>query len=152
MTDTRIRWEPTEYGGFTGYVGMLEQSAFYIYKPEREGEQWLLSAAAFLGARYLQADSADELRAAAERWLSEFVSSLGAVFPEDDDGTAVDDLVDRHEPPGGQWHFGPRVAECAFCTARIRMIADCWTADDGTIACTDTSAPFVPHKPQEAGQ
>lgn len=41
---------------------------------------------------------------------------------------------------------------CRHCGGHITLIADTWTADDGQTACTDTSAPFVPHKPQEAGQ
>lgn len=40
-------------------------------------------------------------------------------------------------------------AECAFCTTHIIIIDGEWWADDGTLACTDTSAPFVPHKPAE---
>jgi hypothetical protein len=40
-------------------------------------------------------------------------------------------------------------AECSFCGEHITLLADSWTTDDGTIACTDTSARFVPHKPKE---
>lgn len=41
----------------------------------------------------------------------------------------------------------PPVAECGYCTTRITLLGGQWTADDGGTACTDTSAPFVPHKP-----
>lgn len=41
------------------------------------------------------------------------------------------------------------VAECGYCATRITLIDGQWTTGDGTIACTDTSAPFVPHKPKE---
>jgi predicted nucleic acid-binding Zn ribbon protein len=41
------------------------------------------------------------------------------------------------------------VSECSHCGERITLLADRWTADDGVTACTDTSAPFVPHKPKE---
>lgn len=39
-------------------------------------------------------------------------------------------------------------SECLFCGERIRLLGDHWTTDDGTIACMDPSAPFVPHKPK----
>ena len=42
------------------------------------------------------------------------------------------------------------VGECSHCEARITLLGDCWTTDDGTTACTDTSAPYVPHKPKDA--
>jgi hypothetical protein len=47
---------------------------------------------------------------------------------------------------GREWGDG----ECVFCGQRIRLLGGEWTTDDGTIACTDTSAAFVPHKPKEA--
>lgn len=42
------------------------------------------------------------------------------------------------------------VGECSHCEAPITLLADNWTADDGTTACTGTSAPYVPHKPKDA--
>ena len=42
------------------------------------------------------------------------------------------------------------VSECGHCYERITLLADQWTTDDGTVACTDMSAPFVPHKPKES--
>lgn len=59
--------------------------------------------------------------------------------------TAVNPVTDpeitdaRHDP-----------AECGFCGERVTVLGGQWTTEDGTIACTDTSAPFVPHKPKEA--
>ena len=41
------------------------------------------------------------------------------------------------------------VSTCGHCGERITLLADHWTADDGTTACTDPSAPYVPHKPKE---
>lgn len=40
-------------------------------------------------------------------------------------------------------------AECSHCTTRITLLGGSWTADDSTTACTDTSAPYVAHKPEE---
>ena len=36
---------------------------------------------------------------------------------------------------------------CESCDTPITLIAGYWTGDDGDIACTDLSAPYVPHKP-----
>jgi len=44
---------------------------------------------------------------------------------------------------------GAPVAECGHCGTRITLVAGDWIADDGTVACTDTAAPFVPHNPKE---
>jgi hypothetical protein len=41
------------------------------------------------------------------------------------------------------------VAECGYCTARITLLGGSWTAGDGTTACTDPGAPYVPHRPKE---
>lgn len=41
-------------------------------------------------------------------------------------------------------------SECSFCSAHITLRSGEWTADDYTLACTDTSAPYVPHKPNGA--
>lgn len=38
---------------------------------------------------------------------------------------------------------------CTFCKEYITLLGGSWTTDDGTTACTDTSAPYVPHKPEE---
>jgi hypothetical protein len=42
----------------------------------------------------------------------------------------------------------PPRSECSFCRAPIVLLGGTWTDDaDGTTACYDTSAPYVPHKP-----
>lgn len=59
--------------------------------------------------------------------------------------TAVNPITD---PEAVDACYDPR--ECSFCGVGITVLGGQWTTDDGTIACTDTSAPFVPHKPKEA--
>jgi hypothetical protein len=84
MTD-RIRWEPTGRGGFTGHVGTLagERWLFQIWNATSVGGVWQLDSAlpgGFKGAT--GADDPDDLKAEAECLLAEFVSSLGAIFPD----------------------------------------------------------------------
>jgi hypothetical protein len=43
----------------------------------------------------------------------------------------------------------PMRSACRHCREHITLLGGEWTTGDGTTACTDTSAPFVPHKPQE---
>jgi hypothetical protein len=87
--------------------------------------------------------------------------TIGAYPPEDpDDGGAVQFLVrDEHgktatahisslaerESLTRAWMEACRIAD----GERITMLGSHWTTDDGTTACTDTSAPYVPHKPKE---
>lgn len=40
-----------------------------------------------------------------------------------------------------------QTSRCRFCGERITFLGGEWTTGDGTIACDDPSAPFVPHKP-----
>jgi hypothetical protein len=49
----------------------------------------------------------------------------------------------------GQEESAP-ASGCGHCGARITLLGSAWTAEDGTTACTDTSAPYVPHKPKES--
>lgn len=85
MTETkRIRWEPTVHGGFVGHVGTLEPWVFQVFKAsDHPGDnRWMLTAQLpGAVAEYRPGDDPDELKAEAERWLAEFVSSLGAIFP-----------------------------------------------------------------------
>lgn len=84
-TTPRIRWEPTEFGGWTGYVGTVKAPLFSL---RRRRIAWVLTAA-IPGTSYrIIRDDAKhplppvtELKEQAERWLEEFVASLGAVFP-----------------------------------------------------------------------
>ena len=82
MTETteRLRWEPGEDGILFGYSGTLKTQAFVICPPGSPGEFWMISTSFPLGQpRYVSSEG--EARKAAERWLEEFVTSLGAVFP-----------------------------------------------------------------------
>ena len=53
----------------------------------------------------------------------------------------------------GRWiryeEIAAPVSECGYCGVRIAFLGSNWTTGDGTIACTDTSGTFVPHKPKE---
>lgn len=80
----RIRWEDNGYGGQCGYVGTLKPWAFQIWRPDPESEHGRLdSVLPGQFARCAWSDGTD-LKAEAERWLEQFASSLGAVFPEDE--------------------------------------------------------------------
>lgn len=88
MSEPRIRWHDEPVNGESmGSVGTLDPAVFRIWAPEVPGGEWLLTAAmlpGFVGRRSHGA-SPDELKAEAERWLEEFVSSLGvslAVTPD----------------------------------------------------------------------
>lgn len=87
MTGTTacIRWEDTasviDAIASRGFVGKLERRSFIIYKPEFDGGQYrLLCLIGDRDGESLHADDPDELKATAERWLEEFISSLGASF------------------------------------------------------------------------
>lgn len=86
MTETtaRIRWEPTGYGGFTGHVGTLAEESwlFQIWNAASVGGEWQLDST--LPGHFFRATGADpdDLKVEAERLLSEFVASLGAIFPD----------------------------------------------------------------------
>jgi len=87
MTETRIRWQDdhdSETGAAVGYVGAVASYVFKIWPPEDDdAEEWML-ATALPGMAFKRADDADpeKLKAEAERWLEEFVASLGAIFPD----------------------------------------------------------------------
>jgi len=88
MTE-HIRWQDDQpYGGIRGsligYAVGLTAEAFRIYPPSSHTPRWTLSSyyPIALGERRY-ADDPDELKAEAETWLERFVSSLGAVFPEE---------------------------------------------------------------------
>jgi hypothetical protein len=101
----RIRWTETHYGhsgtGWIGYAGTYEPWVFRIYRDER---RWRIGCR-FPGVVGEAEPGAgpDELKATAERWLEEFVSSLGAVFPpgeiSDDEGAGFVLGVTRISPP-----------------------------------------------------
>jgi hypothetical protein len=81
MTGTpRIRWERTGYG-WNGSVGLVEGWPFQIWGAVNSTGAWRLkSDLAGQQKRSLFRDDPDELKAEAERWLEEFIASLGASF------------------------------------------------------------------------
>src|ERR1035441_4134005 len=98
MTETRIRWSD-EPGETLGYVGTFGRPAFRIWPPDEEGDRILLVYLAG-DAQHMYHDDTphalEALKTKAERLLSEFVSSLGAIF-----GDAVAaDLRSRAEELG----------------------------------------------------
>jgi hypothetical protein len=88
----RIRWEPNGDGNvLLGYVGTLGGIAFRIWGPDDKHDDWLLSDRLTRGGerRFIRADDPATLKADAEFILTEFVSSLGAIFrPEPDESAA----------------------------------------------------------------
>ena len=84
MSAERIRWELTEYGSWRGRVAAAEKFQFQLWRQPRS-ENWRLEVG-FPGGFLRVASGVDPegLKPEAERWLTEFVSSLGAVFPEDE--------------------------------------------------------------------
>lgn len=91
MTETkrkRIRWDDQAprngdvyIVAHIGYAGTIQEPAFMIYTPDEMHASWLLSARLVPGSQFFYADTPEDLKAEAERWLERFVSSLGAVFP-----------------------------------------------------------------------
>jgi len=84
MTETaRIRWEPTQYDSITGHVGTMKPWAFQIWQVDGPDSPWRLDSALLDQFRYhVDHPDPEPLKRHAERWLEEFVSSLGAIFPE----------------------------------------------------------------------
>jgi hypothetical protein len=41
---------------------------------------------------------------------------------------------------------------CGHCGTRLTLLGGAWTDGDGVTACTDLSAPYVPHAPKEASR
>jgi hypothetical protein len=114
MTETRIRWEPNGHSGFLGYAGTLTDSdwLFQVWRLDAVTGTWRLSSS--LAGQFawdLDHDGPDELKATAERWLEEFVSSLGAVFPEPESAANYDNLTPAQQArfdtlmtqPTNQW-------------------------------------------------
>ena len=92
MTD-RIRWTEdasvVPVGGpvpaWKGHVGEVRSYLFLITLRSLGGDDLALSTELpWMSKRRTYDPDPDKLRAEAERWLTEFVSSLGAVWPEDE--------------------------------------------------------------------
>ena len=82
MTE-RIRWEPTKYGGWTGHVGTARDWLFQVWLADTAAAGWQLDSTlpGQFGSGWHRCDNdPDTLKAEAERWLEEFVSSLGVTF------------------------------------------------------------------------
>lgn len=86
----RIRWSDNDYGGLIGCAGTLDPHAFQIWKPLEGESEWVLTAS-LPGmeqvARYGPDPAA--LKPDAEQLFAEFVSSLGAVFPDESEHPAT---------------------------------------------------------------
>lgn len=117
MTGTRIRWEDPPGDSFAtaaGYVGQIETDLFRIFPPDTLDPEWALNSSlpGYIGSKRGSADGPDELKALAEVWLEEFVSSLGAVFPEGEPRavfgpwTAKTHSAHSIRPPAPRWHDG----------------------------------------------
>ena len=82
MAETpRIRWAEIEHGSVAGYVGILDGPVFKLQGPVLAGQRCVLTAKLPGWLDEIAGGTVDELKAEAERWLEEFVSSLGAIFP-----------------------------------------------------------------------
>jgi hypothetical protein len=78
----RIRWEPTQYGGWTGHVGALaaETWLFQVWNAASVGGEWQLDSTLPGNFNRAVGTDPDDLKAEAERLLAGFVASLGASF------------------------------------------------------------------------
>ena len=97
----RIRWDD-EPGETLGYVGTFDSPAFRIWPPDAEGDRVLLVYLVGAAQHMYHGDTADGLKAKAEQLLTEFVSSLGAIFPEKRIcptcyGSGTDSTVNRND-------------------------------------------------------
>lgn len=87
MTD-RIRWEDDGNGGFEGYAGTFDRYLFAVWRSSGDSGdiiigEWMLvtQLPRLLGTRTPHGNDLAVVQAEAERWLAEFVASIGAVFP-----------------------------------------------------------------------
>jgi len=100
MSEPRIRWEDggSEMIALCGHVGGLSATVFRILRPWSTFEHWAVSCTLAGSGPVRRGNGPEELKAQAERWLEEFVSSLGASFPgdpfefDDDDGEPLEAL------------------------------------------------------------
>lgn len=132
----RIRWLPGPQAGLTeacGYVGSVEDVLFKLLRPVAGPppyDEWALSVK--LPGQQHRASwggSPEELKVIAEERLEEFVTALGAVFP---DAGAVDATA----------------STCRCCSQPIRLLEGTWTGTDGDTCCAADPEPgFTPHLP-----
>jgi hypothetical protein len=96
----RIRWHDETDGmaAYTGYVGTLDSLMFHIWRPDGHHDEWVLTTRlSGDGDKAVYADGPDKLKAEAERWLERFISSLGAVFPDEPDESAAFQLSEARD-------------------------------------------------------
>jgi hypothetical protein len=83
----RIHWERNDDGAtvtaaWEGSAGKIDEASFWIFEPTDSEPWWILTSTLPGQGRYrVHNDEAEALKRHAERWLAEFVSSLGAIFP-----------------------------------------------------------------------
>lgn len=106
----RIRWEQTRPGAWHGYVGTRKLAVFAIWRPSEAigtATPWgLASSLIDLPVMPLRAASDDTLKATAESWLEEFVSSLGAFFPDKLRETVAQMRASKHQLAGDHEESG----------------------------------------------
>jgi len=90
-----IRWQDNDFGGYLGFAGTLPDWFCQIWKPDRDGDEWVLQRSAMAGRtdRVRYGSGADELKARAEELLREFAASIGAVFPDEERWQALRDFI-----------------------------------------------------------
>lgn len=76
----RIRWNDGDE--ITGSTGVLGPLTFRIVRVYLDAKWMLLAHGIGMDSRQGRSYERDELKAEAERWLEEFVSSLGVIFPD----------------------------------------------------------------------
>lgn len=117
----RIRWQDAEHNNIVGYVGTIDDRVFKLQHPVLAGQRWVLTTDLPGWLNEVVGGTPGELKARAEQALEEFVSSLGAIFPDPElpecdrcekaiTGTPV---TDPDDPMGRTWCSG----ECADASA-----------------------------------
>ena len=94
----RIRWHHERDDRLIGCTGTLDPHVFVLLGPRFKGDEWVLMSrlpGQESVTRY--AASPEALKPEAERLLAQFVTSLGAVFPElaPDTGKAIASEIER---------------------------------------------------------
>ena len=123
MTETRIRWEAGQFGNLVGYAGTVESWVFQVWHiSDDEDSHWSLISSLPDAQNWNAADPDDPepLKAEAERWLTEFVSSLGAVFPAEPDESTEFQLSEARDVLA-RWDAGQD--GCPECS-REKVLAD----------------------------
>jgi hypothetical protein len=82
--DNEARWD--DNGSLLGYAGTFGGWLFQIFKASEDADDSTLALMSQLPGTlgdYRHSEDVATLKAEAECWLAEFVSSLGASFPEE---------------------------------------------------------------------